>query len=262
MLGTQQIRPLKGRIFGAALLILAALAPSIASAQQGPPRGDRREPPPRPPGQSYANSSAILVEEMALARAARDAGQWTAFGKKSADGAVMFADQPVLALPWLKGRANPAAPMTWNAQKLFMACDGRSGASTGAMRAGDGTPGYYTTVWQNLEKPRAKRPDWKWVITHHAPLAQPRAGDEMIESRTAACTGDAKAALGDIPMGPLAKGTAPVAAQPAGARASADGTMVWRWDVRGDGSRTVTIELWNGSAFETVVRDEVPGSAS
>lgn len=253
-----QILSQRGRAFVTCLLATTLLVSAAADAQ---PR-DRRGPPPRPEGQSYANSSAILVEEIALSRTAREEGQWTALLDAAADGAVMFVDQPVLAQPWLKGRADPAGAISWDAQKLFMACDGGSGASTGAMQQPDGSAGHYTTVWQNMEKPRAKRPKWKWVLTHHAPLAQPRTGEEMIESRTAVCTGDPKAALGDIPMGPPPKNSDPVAPQPAGARASADGTMVWRWDARSDGSRTVTIDLWNGSSFETVVSDTVPHEAS
>jgi hypothetical protein len=254
------ILPFGRRFSGAAVLMLAAslVAAPLAHAQQR----DRRGPPPRPAGQSYANSSAILVEEIALSRAARDEGQWAALAQKAAEDAMMFADQPVLAKPWLKGRSSPAESIRWDAQKLFMACDGRSGASTGATQGANGSVGYYTTVWQNLEKPRAKKPDWRWVLSHQAPLAEPRAGDEMIESRTAVCTGDPKAVLGEIPMGPPPKGSDSVAPQPAGARASADGTMVWRWEARSDGSRAVTIDLWNGSAFETVVSDTVPGTAS
>lgn len=249
----------------AASLAVAALAitPMIASAQPGPPpRGDRRGPPPGPPGQSYANSSAILVSEIAFARLAQEKGQWTAFRETAADDAVMFVDQPVLAQGWLKGRADPPAAVKWQPHKLFMACDGGTGASTGAAQYAGGQTGYYTTVWQNMEKPRAKKPKWKWVLDHGVTLAQPRAGDEMISSRTAVCTGNPKAILGDIPLGPPAKGTDPQPPQAKGARASADGTMVWRWDVRGDGSRTITIELWNGSAFETVVSDTFPGGSS
>lgn len=247
------------RSLTAAALVLSLCG--VAFAQQDP-RGDRRGPPPRPPGQSYANSSAILVTEIAFGRLAKQEGQWTAFRETAADDSVMFVAQPVLAQDWLKGRTDPPAALSWQPQSLFMACDGRTGASTGAAQYSGGQPGYYTTVWQNLEKPRAKRPKWRWALNHWSTLAEPRKGDEMIASRTAVCTGDPKAALGDIPLGPLPKDTDPIAPQASGARASADGTMVWRWDVRSDGARTVTIELWNGSAFDTVVRDEVAGGAS
>lgn len=246
-------------------LVMAALVtlPAALLAQPGPPPGrDLSGFPPRPEGQSYANSSAVLVAEIAFARLAQNKGQWTAFRETAAADAVMFVDQPVLAQSWLKGRADPAQAVKWQPQKLFMACDGRTGASTGASQFPGGANGYYTTVWQNLQKPRAKKTDWKWVLDHGAMLSAPREGDEMISSRTAVCTGNPKAALGDIPMGPARKGSDPVAPGAKGARASADGTMVWRWDVRADGSRTITIELWNGSSFDTVVRDDVPAGAA
>lgn len=243
-------------------LTLAAL-PLVASAQPGPsPRDDRRGPPPGPPGQSYANSSAVLVAEIAFARMAQDKGQWTAFRATATPDALLFVPQPVLAQTWLKGRADPPQAVKWQPLKLFMACDGRTGASTGASQFPGGAVGYYTTVWQNLEKPRAKKPDWKWVLDHGRLLKDPRSGDEMISSRTAVCTGNPKAALGAIPMGPAPKDADPIAPQPSGARASADGTMVWRWDVRSDGSRSITIDLWNGSGFDTVVRDDVAADAA
>lgn len=253
------MRPIAAQL---AAILLAAI-PLVASAQPGPPpRGDRRGPPPPPPGQSYADSSAILVAEIAFSRLAQDKGQWTAFRQTAAETAVMFVPKPVLAQEWLKGRADPVAAVTWQAQKLFIACDGRTGASTGASQMPGGAQGYYTTVWQNMERPRAKKPKWLWVLDHGVTLARPRAGEEMIASRTAACTGNPKALLGDVPMGPPSKGADAVPPQSSGARASADGTMVWRWDVRSDGSRTILIELWNGSAFETVVRDDVAGDAA
>lgn len=248
--------------FAATGLVASLCTAALAQPQGPPPRGDRRGPPPGPPGQSYANSSAILVAEIAFARLAQEKGQWTAFRETAADDAVMFVDQPVLAQGWLKGRADPATSVTWQVQKLFIACDGRTGASTGASQYPGGAAGFYTTVWQDVEKSRTKKPKWKWVLDHGATLPQPRAGEEMIASRTAVCTGNPKAVLGDIPMGPAPKGADALPPQASGARASADGTMVWRWDVRSDGSRTIMIELWNGSAFETVVRDDVASEPS
>jgi hypothetical protein len=253
-------------IFAATAMAIAASGTADAQSEQGrPSRADRRGPPPAPPGQSYANSSAILVAEIAFARLAQAKGQWTAFRETAAGDAVMFVPQPVLAQAWLKGRTDPPAAVTWQAQKLFMACDGRTGASTGAAQFPGGATGYYTTVWQDLAKPRAKKPDWKWVIDHGAraqPSLQAPAGDDMISSRTAVCTGNPKAALGGIPMGPPPKGTEATPPTPQGARASADGTMVWRWDAKSDGSREFLIELWNGSSFDTVVRDTVPAEAA
>ena len=245
-----------GRILGLALLTLTT---PLAQAQSGPPsREDRRG----PPGQSYANSSAVLVAEIAFARLAQDEGQWTAFRETASDDALMFVPQATLAQAWLKGRADPAQAVKWQPHKLFMACDGRTGASTGSSQFPGGATGYYTTVWQNLEKPRAKKPDWKWVLDHGALLKEPRAADDMISSRTAVCTGNPKAALGDIPFGPPRKGEKSATPATSGARASADGTMVWRWEVRSDGSRTISIDLWNGSSFDNVVRDDVPAEAA
>ena len=241
--------------FLAATAVLAIPLPAMAQDVE------QRDAPTAPAGQSYANSTAILVAEIAFARLAADQGQWTAFRDTAAPDALMMVPQPVLAQGWLKGRADPPTAMKWQVQRLFMACDGRTGGSTGSSQWPDGTVGYYTSIWQNLEKPRAKKPKWKWVLDHRAPLAAARGGDDMISSRTAACTGNPKALLGDIPLGRLPKDAPLVEPAASGARASADGTMVWRWETRADGSRTVQIELWNGSGFDTVVRDDVPAGA-
>lgn len=240
-----------------ALSVAAALSAGTASAQQR----DRRDPPPVPAGQSYANSSAVLVADIAFARLAQDKGQWTAFRETAAPDAVTLIAGPVLAQDWLKGRADPPQAARWQAKRLFMACDGRTGAASGVLQFPDGPVGIYTSVWQNLEKPRAKKPKWKWVFNHGALAASPPADEEMISSRTAVCTGNPKATLAGVQMGPLLKDTDIAAPAASGARASADGTMVWRWQVRPDNSRLVTIELWNGSGFDVVVRDDVPAGA-
>jgi len=244
------------------LAVAMVLTPIAASAQQGPPRGDRLGPPPRPEGQSYANSSAVLVADIAFARAAQADGQWTAFRETAAPDAVTLIAGPALALDWLKDRADPPQAARWNAQRLFMACDGRTGAASGVLTFPDGPVGSYTSIWQNLEKPRAKKPKWRWVFNHGSLTPAPVSEGDMISSRTAVCTGEPKKLLEGVQMGPLAKGDEIAAPTASGARASADGTMVWRWNVRADGSRTVTIDLWNGTGFDTVVRDDVPAGAA
>lgn len=245
------------------LSLCAACTPLAASAQPSPPpRADRRGPPPPPPGQSYANSSAVLVADIAFARLAREKGQWTAFRETAAPDAITVMAGPVLAQQWLKDRADPPVAARWQATSLFMACDGRTGASTGPLTFPDGTIGHYASVWQNLEKPRAKKPKWKWAFNYGVTAPMPAQDDDMITSRTATCTGNPKAALGDIPLGPLPKDAPLVAPGANGARASADGTMVWRWSATANGGQTVTIELWNGTSFDTVVRDEIPANAA
>ncbi|WP_017669525.1 hypothetical protein [Blastomonas sp. AAP53] len=240
------------------LAMWAALLPIAASAQPGPPPGEHRG----PPGQSYANSSAVLVADIAFARLAQEKGQWTASRETAAPDAVTLTEGPVLAQSWLKDRADPPQAARWQAKRLFMACDGRTGAASGVLNFPDGQVGSYTSVWQNLEKPRAKKPKWRWVFNHGALIAATEGDGDMISSRTAVCTGDPKALLEGVQMGPLAKDARIAAPASSGARASTDGTMVWRWNVRADGSRTVSIDLWNGTEFETVVRDDVPAGAA
>ena len=54
-----------------------------------------------------------LDAERAFAADAQTIGQWAAFRKWAAIDAIMFVRQPVQALDWLRGRAEPAQAVQW-----------------------------------------------------------------------------------------------------------------------------------------------------
>ena len=68
----------------------------------------------------------------------------------------------------------------------------------------------------------------------------------MIETRVASCKGQPNA---------------PLSAPPEGAKMkmglSLDQSLNFTWVVLPDGSRSVTVRLWNGNAFDTVIADQV-----
>ncbi|MEZ5709911.1 MAG: hypothetical protein R3E02_11045 [Blastomonas sp.] len=229
------------------------LCGALAACSAGPQRGTRIDGP--LPGRSYANPSKIVVSEIAFARLAQEKGQWTAFRETAADDALMFVPQAANAQQFLDGRADPPAAVAWQPHSVFMACDGRTGASTGAWQRNDGSTGYYTTVWQRQDgrDRRDRDEDWKWVLDHGDVLASPRAFDEMIDSRIASCT--------DGAMAIAASRTMVAADMQSGTRASEDGTFLWSWKVEGNGARTVTLSLWNGSGFDDVLVDRVASPA-
>jgi len=231
-----------------ALMLLAGLA--ACASGPGSRRGERA-----PDGQRVlrgydgsqlertASPSALVAEQIALSQAAREDGQWTALRDFAADDAVMFVPQLVRAQDWLNNRADPAAAMRWQPHEVVMSCDGRTGATTGAMQRPDGSFGYYTTIWH---RPYTRSGKWGWVLTHEATLATPRPEPDFVRTRIGDCRGD-------VPT--VTQNAAPTANSIEGR--SDDRTIVWRAMVQPDGSRQVIVDLWQGSGYETVIDDRV-----
>jgi hypothetical protein len=187
-----------------------------------------------------ANPSAFIAAEMSFARLAQDKGQWTAFRETSAPEAVMFVPQRVKARDWLKGQKDPATAVKWQPHAVYVSCDGNAGATTGAWQNG-AENGYFTTVWIRDAKGR-----FSWILDHGDTLSSPREAPDFIASKQAAC------------------GTRPdrigAGAAEAGAEKTdtwSDTTLQWSSIVHTDGSRRVTIRLWDGSSMATVIDDQV-----
>jgi hypothetical protein len=228
------------------LYALTAFLALGACAQQAPP--------PRAVPQS-ANPSAVIAAEIAFNRLAQEKGQWSAFRETAAKDAIMFVPDAVDAQAWLKGRADPARSVKWQPHKVFMSCDGKTGVTTGGYQQPDGSGGSFITVWQWMEKGRIdpRLPpntmtdgEWKWVVDHAAPSKNPPAAPEIIETKVASCKG---------------KANAPLMAPPEGAKMkmglSRDQSLNFTWVVPTDKSRTIEINLWNGTGFDTVLFDSV-----
>lgn len=192
------------------------------------------------------NPSGFIAAEIAFARLAQEKGQWTAFGETAAPDAVMFVPQRVLARDWLRTQKNPAEAVKWQPHAVYVSCDGNAGATTGAWQKGL-AQGYFTTVW--LRDP--KKGEMRWVLDHGDALANPREAPDFIESKQAKC------------------GSRPGIAVDAGAEGqdmkvgvSADQTLSWTSSVRTDGSRRVTVRMWDGTAMQPVIDDRVAPPAS
>ena len=193
-----------------------------------------------------ANPSAIIAADIGFNQLAQQKGQWTAFRETAAKDAVLFAPQPTLAIEWLKGKADPAVPLNWQPHKAVMSCDGKMGVTTGAWERPDGTVGYFTTVWQYVEKNARGDGAWKWVLHHHDTLTAPRAPKEMIATQVASCKGRAPETLATPVDGAIVK-----------TGYADDQSLSYSYAVQPNGARTVEIKLWNGVASETVITDEV-----
>jgi len=222
------------------LLLAAASIAMLSGCSGSSPRGDLYNRP------LAANPSAFVAAEIAFARLAQEKGQWTAFRETAADDAVMFVPQRVLAQSWLKGKADPAQAVNWQPHAVYISCDGNSGATTGAWQNGAAF-GYFTTVWRR--DPR--KGEMHWVLDHGADLTTPREAPDFISTRQAAC------------------GTRPAAAVTAAKEdedmqvgLSDDQTLSWTSIVRPDGSRRVTVRMWDGDAMVPVIDDRVAAPAT
>ncbi|MDO7834535.1 hypothetical protein Q4610_05700 [Sphingobium sp. HBC34] len=180
--------------------------------------------------------SSVIAAEIAFNRLAQDKGQWTAFRATAAPDAVMFVPQRVLAQDWLKKRADPPASVRWSPAIVYVACGGDLAASTGNWTRPDGSVGYFTTIWR-----RDKKGGWQWILDHGDRLSAPRAVPEFLTGKVATCKGAPR------PDGPPARGVAP----------PPDDSLVWTADVAADNSRHVTVKMWTGAAYETVIDDRV-----
>ena len=216
------------------VLALSVLLAACAGGSGGPPAFQPK----------LANPSAIIAAEIAFNRLAQEKGQWTAFRETAAKDAVMFVPQPVTAQEWLKGKADPAVSVKWQAHKAFMSCDGKTGVTTGAAQFADGRQAYFTTVWQLFQRSPQDAGEWKWVVDHADVIGQARAAPEMIETRVANCKGMPPAIV-----------QAPAEGAKMKMGLSRDQSLNYTWVVQPDGARTLEVKLWNGQSHDSVLLD-------
>ena len=235
------------------LLAAAFVAVMLAGCAAGPGGNDPRE-------RFYrslaprANPSAVIAAELAFAREAREEGQWTAFREFATDDAVMFVPERVNAKEWLSGRADPPQSVDWQPHQVWASCDGSLSVTRGAWQRPDGSVGYFTTVWQRRDLRRES--EYRWVLDQGDVLAEPLEKPDIIRTEVADCASgglptpfdseqadwDAnRDAMGDV----------------SGYGESDDKTLVYRYSVAADRSRTITVFLRRGDAMEEVLRSEV-----
>jgi hypothetical protein len=224
-------------------VLIAILSAAVLSACAS---NDRQ---PRPLKLS-ANPSALVAQEIAFARLAQEKGQWTAFREFAGAGSVMFVPEPVKAPEWLKAQADPAAAVKWQVHKVFMSCDGKTGATSGAWQGTGGKQGHFTTVWQRLENKRGEG-KWLFMLDDGVPLDEPLKAPEFISSQTASCKGRAPAALVAPAEGVVMKQSF-----------AFDQSLSWTFQYRPDKSRDVKVALWDGEKMNNVISYSVPAPKS
>nr|WP_298931392.1 hypothetical protein [uncultured Erythrobacter sp.] len=180
----------------------------------------------------------VIAADNLQNRLAQDEGIIAALTQTAATGAVTFAPGPVDALKWL-GEQDEFPDSKWQGHLVAVSCDGSLGAVTGAIQWG-AYPGYYTTIWRYDEGAEDARGQWRWVVSHGDGLAKPRPAPQRALTQAASCD--------NIPA-------------PAGmigqSGQSEDGSLRYNWTYTAGEGRTVTVEIWDGAKFKTVIADKV-----
>ncbi|HEY4070710.1 MAG TPA: hypothetical protein VGM04_04030 [Sphingomicrobium sp.] len=195
-----------------------------------------------------------LEAEYAFAADARRIGQWTAFSKWAAPGALMFVPQLVNAPRWLEGKKNPPQSVEWSPAVSYQSCDGKTAVNMGPWHRADGSFGYFTTVWQ-YEEELVDGPRWMWVYDGGDRLAKPMAARAKPKVRRASCHG----IPATIPRS-WAVSTLPPVDTPEpmeAAEHARDRSLRFEYRVNKIGNRHFAAWLWNGHKFEQVIYQTV-----
>lgn len=213
----------------AALVACLALAACAAGAPRD--RYDRLLTP-------RADPSAVIAAELAMARTARERGQWTAFRRFAADDALIFGSNGAIeARPWLKAQKDPPQAVAWEPHAVWSSCDGSLAVTRGGFRAPDGTVGAFYTVWR-----RQRDGEHKWVFDFASPTPSAPAAPERIAAEVSACR-----AIG-----------AEATAEPALAvRRSRDNSLAWSF-LMADGARRFVVWQAGEAGDERVVDVTAP----
>ena len=189
-----------------------------------------------------ATPQTVIESDRALAKAVQTEGQWTAFRRFAAPGAVFFQRGAHDAAALLAGQPDPKKPFTWKVHESITSCDGTTAVTIGPVQRPDGKGGMLLLVWR-------RQPDgsWKWVAWRGGAAGTPEPPGPVPRIITASCEGSPHSYVKPAPAGP------------SGTLASPDRTLIWYWATDRSGAVTYSIQVWNGTDHATVVGgDKVP----
>jgi len=225
----------------AAVVLAAALlaVPAPGGAQERQRDRDRRE-------LYAADASKIIAAELAFARMAREKGTWTAFRETSVDDALWPSPALTKVHDDLKGQADPAQPIVWGPDAVWVSCDGSFALSTGPATLANGRRTRFATIWQ-----RQRDRDFKWVLDQGFDLETDYAQPEFIGAKVAECphTGARRERWRDPDV---QRGSA------WGTGTSNDGTFDWSTEIAADCSRTLVVRMRQDGAMSEVFRRHSP----
>ncbi|WFL78354.1 hypothetical protein P7228_04635 [Altererythrobacter arenosus] len=189
------------------------------------------------PGQ--AQPSKVVATELAFARMAREEGTWTAFREYATKDAVMPAPNFRNVHEVLKDRADPAEPIVWEPDMVWVSCNAQYALSTGPADYPGGARGRFATIWQ-LQKDG----EYRWVVDQGFELDEGYAKPEWITADVAQCSATRPSTAAPATFADHSQGR------------SADGTLVWRTEIAADCGRTFVVEVLRDGAMAEVFRRE------
>ena len=222
------------------LALLAALLAGCATDGEGQSY-TRRD---RDRDELVANPSAVIAAELAFARMAREQGTWTAFRETSTDDAL-WPSPPGYANVHqdLKDVPNPAQPILWGPDAVWVSCDGSFALSTGPATQPNGRRGRFATIWQ-----RQRDEDYKWVLDQGFDLEEGYAEPEMIGARVADCPPGTGRERQRARRPEVQRGGAWASGR------SNDGTLEWSTEMAADCHRTLTVRASQSGTMTEVFR--------
>ncbi|MCB2059492.1 MAG: hypothetical protein R3E09_10385 [Novosphingobium sp.] len=233
------------RIWLAAMLSLAVVSGTATASDRGPPGGRHRN--------SYANPSALIAAEIALAQLTREKGQSAALRETAARDATMLVPEPVNADDWLKDRPDPPKPVDRYTEAVWISCDGSYGVVEGSWTGAD-TGGEFAAVWQRQEDGQ-----YKWLFRHPVGNTGASPAPDMIPASVADCdvprpNADSRPQERKPGKRPKLPPPAPVNAQ---ADHSADGTLDWRFGTDSKGVPRLLVRIRKDGQMRTVLGGEL-----
>jgi hypothetical protein len=225
----------------AVVAVLSSLALAACAGAQGP---EERRAAFLGPG---AEPSAVIAAELAFARMAREKGTWTAFRATATDDALWPSPGWVNVKQSLKGAPDPAQPIVWEPDRVWVSCDGSFALSSGPATYPTGKRTRFATIWQ-----RQDDGGYKWVLDQAFDLEPGYARPEMIAAHVAEC--------GERRRAPRYRARRGEAWQ--SGRAD-DGTLAWTTQLMPDCSRRFAVTARrNGAPSEVFAAAASPPATS
>ncbi|NNC48879.1 MAG: hypothetical protein HKO13_10700 [Sphingomonas sp.] len=188
--------------------------------------------------------------ERTFASDAQRLGQWTAFAKWAHDDAIIVGRSVINAKTFAEAQDNPPQAIRWWPVESFRSCDGRTAFNVGGWEDPvSGEKGRFHTVWVHGED------GWRYIVDIGSRGQEAMADTGGVEIRRASCLNEPEARK---PAEMLARRES---SDPPRSGSSIDGTLMYRWHLGDDGSKSVTLNLWDGYHPRQIYRFDMPPPA-
>ncbi len=214
------------------------------SACSSAPRGRGVGHPAGPARHAYANPGAIVAAELAFARSLRQEEFRKTLKDHAAPNAVLFATDRIDANDYAGGDAATVLAAERTPHAVWVSCNGAQAIVHGAWHLAEAS-GAYVTIWERQEKG-----GYKWILSRQASLSTMPPAPEMLPARVAKCSQK---------PGPRAGERSADSGGAAHRRGNGEG-LRWRWEDTPGGNAIFAAEMWNGDAYEPILKQEFGAS--